>query len=159
MTVNTASTARYLQKVTDSGGVLMLLEIAHPSFAQALRVVNGGRDLSTLGYTWLYLPFAITLPSDKPNEVPRAVLQMDNVGREMTADLEALPPGAALKATLRMVHRSTPGVVDYQFSAPLSNLRIAGPTVTATMGRDDMMRMSTVLLRFDPSTSPSIFAE
>ena len=158
MTV-TASTARALQKVTDSGGVLMLLEIAHASFSQAMRVVNDSRDLTTLGYTWVALPFAITLPSDNPKEVPRAVLQMDNVGREMTADLEALPPGASLKATIRMVHRSTPGVVDYIFTAPLSNVKIAGPTVTATMGRDDMLRMGAVLLRFDPSTSPSIFSE
>ena len=158
MTVS-ASTARALQKVTDSGGVLMLLEIAHPSFAEVMRVVNDSRNLITMGYTWVALPFAITLPSDKPKEVPRAVLQVDNVGREMTADLEALPPGGSLKATIRMVHRSTPAVVDYQFTAPLSNVKIAGPTVTATMGRDDMMRLSAVLLRFDPSTSPSIFTE
>lgn len=158
MTVST-TTARQLQKVTDSGGVLMLLEVLHPSFSAAIRLVNDTRNLTTLGFTWLALPFAITLPNDKAKEVPRARLQMDNVGREFTGELEALPPGTSLKATIRMVHRSTPGVVDYQFTAPLSGVKVMGPTVTATMGRDDIMRMSAVLLRFDPATSPSLFGE
>lgn len=158
MTVST-TTARQLQKVTDNGGMLMLLEVTHPSFSAPIRLVNDTRNLTTLGFTWLALPFAITLPNDKAKEVPRARLQMDNVGREFTAELEALPPGTSLKATIRMVHRATPGVVDYQFSAPLSGVKVTGPTVTATMGRDDIMRMSAVLLRFDPATSPSLFGE
>ena len=158
MTVS-ASTARQLQKVSDSGGVLMLLEISNPSFSAPMRLVNDTRPITTLGYEWVALPFSVTLPNDKAKEVPRAKLQMDNVGRDMTTELEMLPPGASLKSTIRMVHRSTPGVVDYQFSAPLSGVRVDGPTVTATMGRDDIMRMSAVLLRFDPSTAPSLFAE
>lgn len=158
MTVS-ASTARYLQKVSDPYGVLMLLEVTHPSFDAPMRIVSDTRDLTALGHTWTALPFAVKLPNDKSKEVPRASLQMDNVGRQFTAELESLPPGAALKATIRMVHRSTPGVVDYEFTAPLSGVKVMGPTVTANMGRDDMMRFSAVLLRFDPATSPSIFVE
>lgn len=159
MTVTTASTARALQKVTDNGGVLMLLEIAHPSFVDPMRLVNDSRNLTALTFAWLALPFAIKLPDDKAKSVPRASLQIDNVGRDFSGALESLPPGAALKATIRMVHRSTPNVVDYEFTAPLTGVKVMGPTVTANMGRDDMMRMPAVLLRFDPSTSPSIFAE
>lgn len=158
MTVST-TTARQLQKVTDDGGVLMLLEIAHPSFSTPMRIVNDTRGLTALGKEWLALPFSVTLPNDKAKEVPRARLQMDNVGREMTAELESLPPGASLKAVLTMVHRWTPEVIDFQFAAPLSGVRVNVATVTATMGRDDIMRMSAVLLRFDPSTAPALFGE
>jgi hypothetical protein len=158
MTVST-STARQLQKVTDGGGVLMLLEVNHASFTDPIRIVNDTRNLTAFGHDWIALPFAITLPNDKAKEVPRARLQIDNVGRDFTYELELLPPGSSLKATITMVHRSTPGVVDYQFTAPLSGVKVMGPTVTATMGRDDIMRMSVVLLRFDPATSPALFAE
>jgi len=158
MTVS-ASTARALQRISDGGGVLMLLELNHASFGAPVRVVNDTRALTTLGFNWLALPFSVTLPNDKARESPRARLQMDNVGRELTAELELLPPGAALKATIRMVHRATPGVVDYEFAAPLSGVRVDGPTVSATMGRDDLMRVPVVLLRFDPSTTPAIFSE
>lgn len=158
MTVST-TTARQLQKVADNGGVLMLLEINHASFSAPVRLVNDTRNITTLGYEWLALPFSITLPNDKAKEVQRARLQMDNVGREITAELEALPPGASIKATIRMVHRSTPGVIDFQFAAPLSGVRVDATAVSATMGRDDIMRMSAVLLRFDPSTAPALFTE
>lgn len=158
MTVST-TTARQLQKVTDNGGVLMLLEINHASFSEPVRLVNDTRNITTLGHEWIALPYSITLPNDKAKEVPRARLQMDNVGREITADLEGLLPGEALKATITMVHRSTPGVIDFQFAAPLSGVRVDATTVSATMGRDDIMRMSAVLLRFDPATAPALFTE
>ncbi|MDP1886639.1 DUF1833 family protein [Polaromonas sp.] len=158
MTVST-TTARRLQKVTDNGGVLMLLEINHASFTEPMRLVNDTRNITTLGHEWLGLPFAVTLPNDKAKEVSRAKLQMDNVGRDMTAELEKLPPGASVKATITMVHRSTPGVIDFQFAAPLSGVRVDATTVSATMGRDDIMRMSAVLLRFDPATAPALFTE
>ncbi|MES1977313.1 MAG: DUF1833 family protein [Pseudomonadota bacterium] len=158
MTV-TASTARWLQKVSDPHGVLMLLELNHTSFATPIRMVSDTRNLAALGHDWLGVPFQIKLPDDKARQTPRAALQMDNVGREIGAELEALPPGASLKAVIRMVHRSTPDVVDYSFSAPMNGVKVDGPTVTATVGRDDIMRISAVRLRFDPSTAPAIFTE
>lgn len=156
MTVS-VSTAKALQKVTDSGGVLALLTISHPSFA-TVRLVNDTRDVVSGGYTFLALPFAVTLPQDESKEVPRARLQIDNVGRDITADLEALPAGAVLMATLAIVHRSTPSTVDYSFSAPLSGIRVDQLTVTATMGPTDLMRRSAVQARFDPVTAPGLFA-
>ncbi len=154
-----ATTARRLQQVTDGAGVLMLLEIAHPSFSETIRIVNDTRNLTALGHDWIALPFYVTLPSDKPKETPRARLQMDNVGRDFSSELEALPPGASLKATIRMVHRTTPNTVDYQFAAPMSGVKIDGPSVSATVGRDDLMRLPAVRLRFDPATAPSLFGE
>lgn len=158
MTLST-TTRRALQRVTDNQGVLCMLEISHASFDVPLRIVNDSRDQTIFTHLWKGLPFAITLPNDKAKEVPRAKLRMDNVGRDMTGELEALPPGAALKAVITIVHRSTPEVIEYQFAAPLSGVLVMGPTVTATMGRDDIMRVSAVRLRFDPTTSPALFTE
>lgn len=157
MTVS-ASTVKQLQRLDDSGGVLMLLEIAHPSLSATVRLVNDTRDLSAAGHTWIGLPFAVTLPNDTAKEVPRARLQMDNVGRELTGELEGLPPGAALTATLRLVHRSTPDTIEYEFVSPLSGVRVDQATVSATMGPDDLMRRPAVRIRFDPITAPALFA-
>lgn len=158
MTVSTA-TRKALQKVDDSGGVQALLKIDHASLSAPVRLVNDTRPLTTLGDTFQALPFRVTLPNDKAREMPRARLQMDNVGRELTAELERLPPGAALMATLVVVHRSTPGVVDYQFKAPLSGVRVDMASVSAVMGPDDLMRRPATLRRFDPSTSPGLFPD
>lgn len=157
MTVS-SSTVKALQKLDDLGGLLMLLEISHPSLSSTVRLVNDTRDLIALGQFWVGLPFAVTLPNDAAKEVPRARLQMDNVGRELTGELESLPPGAALTATLRVVHRSTPSTVDYEFVSPLSGVRVDQSSVSATMGPDDIMRRSAVRIRFDPITAPALFA-
>lgn len=158
MTVS-SSTRKALQKVSDSAGVLALLKIDHASLSAPVRIVNDTRNITTLGDTYLALPFTVGLPSDRSGEMPRARLQIDNVGRELTEELEGLPPGAALMATIIVVHRSTPGVVDYQFTAPLSGVRVDMATVTAVMGPDDLMRRPATLLRFDPATAPGIFPD
>ena len=158
MTVS-AATAKKLHQVDDNGGVQVLLKIDHAALSAPVRLVNDTRNLVTLGDTYIGLLFSVTLPNDKAREVPRAKLQMDNTGRELTAELERLPPGAALMATLMIVHRSTPGVVDYQFMAPLSGLRVDQSAVSATMGPDDLMRRPATLLRFDPVTAPALFPD
>ena len=154
-----AATRKALHKVDDSGGVLTLLKMDHASLSAPVRIVNDTRNVTTLGDTYLALPFRIVLPSDKAREMPRAQLQIDNVGRELTAELERLPPGAALMATIIIVHRSTPGTIDYQFTAPLSGVRVDMANVSAVMGPDDLMRRPATLLRFDPATAPGIFPD
>ena len=151
------NTATALHRVNDGQGVLMLLSIEHPSLSGPVHVVSDTRSIVSAGVTYTPLPFAIVLPNDKSKEVPRARLQMDNVGREITGELERLPPGAALLATIRIIYRATPDVVDYEFTSPLSGIKVDQLTVTAAMGPDDIMRRPAVLLRFDPVTAPALF--
>lgn len=151
------NTAAALQRVNDGQGVLALLSIEHPSLSGPVRIVNDTRSVTSNGIVYAALPFVITLPNDKSKEVPRARLQMDNVGREITAELERLPPGAALQATIRVVYRATPNDVDYEFTSPLSGVKVDQLSVTATMGPDDIMRRPATLLRFDPFTAPALF--
>ena len=158
MTVS-AATRKALHKVDDSGGVLALLKIDHASLSAPVRIVSDTRGITTLGDTYLGLPFRIMLPADKPREMPRAQLQIDNVGRELTAELERLPPGASVMATVIIIHRATPGVIDYQFTAPLSGVKVDMGNVSAVMGPDDLMRRPATLMRFDPATAPGIFPD
>jgi hypothetical protein len=150
-------TAAALQRVNDGAGVLALLSIVHPSLSGPVRIVNDTRSVESNGVVFAALPFRFTLPNDRSKEVPRARLQMDNVGREITAELGRLPPGAALQATVQVIYRATPNKIDYEFTSPLSGIKADLMTVTATMGPDDIMRRPAVLLRFDPVTSPALF--
>lgn len=152
-----ASTRAALQRVSDPQGVLALLKIDSPYLSGPVRLVNDTRAITTLGDNWAALPWELTLPDDKGRQAPRAKLSMDNVGRELTAELERLPPGASLKASIILVHRSTPGVIDYQFTAPLSQVRVDQQRVTASMGPDHLFGRPAVAIRFDPVTAPALF--
>lgn len=155
MTVSTA-TRGALQAVNDADGVLMLVRIDNAAFSANIRLVNDTRDWTIGADTYLGCPVRITLPQDVSKEVPRARLEIDNVGRDVTAELELLPPGESLLATIRLVHRSTPTVVDWEFTAPLSNFHTNTLSVSAVMGPDDVMRRPAVALRFDQRSAPGL---
>lgn len=156
MTVST-STLAALQRVDDPFGVLWLLEISGGHLTTPVRLVSDTRDVVSNGYSYIGLPFEVTPPRQADKEVPRAQVRIDNVGRELTADLEALPPGAELTATLKAVYRATPNVVEYKFTASLSSVSVDPLVVNASIGVTDLWRRPAVGLRFDPQTAPGLF--
>ena len=147
-----------LQASSDAHGFLELMTIEHASWTSPVRVVNDTRDWVIGGNTFIGLPFKLQLPNQAQGESPRAKLQIDNVGRSLTASLEALPPGAALLCTLQVVSRATPTVVDFDFVAQLGGISVTPTAVTCTLGPDDTLRQSAVRVRFDPATTPGLFA-
>jgi hypothetical protein len=153
------TTVGSLHAVNDSDGILVLLKIDHASFTSGVRLVSDTKNIATLGDTYIGIPFAWTFPDDKSGQVPRARLQMDNTGRELTAELERLPPGAALQATVTVVNRATPGVIEWQFVSPLTGISMDVSTISANMGPDAMLRKPAVLVRFDMVNAPGVFAE
>lgn len=152
------ATTKALQSIGDNQGVLELLLIEHSSFASPIRIVNDTRDWVIEGNAFIALPFVLKLPSQVKNENPRATLQIDNVGRDLTAMLEALPPAASLTATIRLVGRATPQVVDFEFIGQLTSISVNQTSVSCSLGLDDIMRQPSVRLRFDPFNSPALFA-
>jgi hypothetical protein len=152
----TAATRRQLQRVNDPAGMLLLLMLEHPSI-ETVHVVNDTRSWDISGTTWVGLPFRFQLPADVAGQSTAARIEIDNVGQELSPVLEALPPGGALQATFRVVSRSTPTVVDYEFSAPMSGVSMTTTVVQATIGTDDEDRMPAVMLRYDQTTAPGLF--
>lgn len=151
------STAQ-LQTISDGVGFLELLEINHDSFTSPVLVVNDTRNWTIGGREYVGLPFRVKLPSQANKENPRAQLQIDNIGREITSLLEGLPVGASMLATIRIVSRSTPTVNDYEFVSPLSSISVTPTTVTASIGPDELMRGAAVRVRYDPQTASGLFS-
>jgi hypothetical protein len=157
-----AATRTALQRVDDPFGLLALLTITGPGITEPVRVVNDVRGPETplfmsRGLAFVALPFELTPPKEASKEVPRAQLRIDNVGRELTADLEALPPGAELVATIERVYRARPDEVVHSFKAPMSGVSVNVFSVTASIGQSDVLRRAAVLRRFDPFTAPGMF--
>lgn len=156
MTVS-ASTRAALQRTGDAFGTLQLLEITGDGISTPVRLVADTSDLVHQGQTYVGIPFDLVLPKQADKEIPRVQIRVDNVGRELTEDLEGLPPGAELTATIKVVHRKTPDVVDYQFTAPMSGVLVDPLSVSAAVGVADLWRRPAVDLRYDPLTAPGLF--
>ncbi len=153
----TALTRAQLRRVNDKAGMLALLVLTYPGMDTA-RVVNDTRDWVIGGDTYIGLPFRFKLPQDVRGQPSRAMLVVDNVGRDLSDELDALPPGAALQATVRLVSRARPTEVDEEFSTPLSDVKVTTATISAQLGTADMLQAPAVKVRFDPTLTPSVFA-
>jgi len=158
VTLSTAATSA-VQRVSDPQGLLTLLTLTGGGIPAPVRLVNDTRELVSAGQTYLPLPFEVVLPKEAAKEVPRAQLRMDNIGRELVAELEALDPGAELMATISIVYRATPDVVEFTFTAPLGAIRVDAFSVSATVGPTELMRRPAVNVRFDPITAPGLFPD
>jgi hypothetical protein len=153
----TATTREQLHRVNDPHGQLALLTITHASFG-TLRLVNDTRNWTIGGNLFTACPFRTKLPQQAPGQPMRAALEMDNIGRELVDGLEQLPPGAALQATLQLVSRATPTVVDWELTSPLSSVNANVNALSAYLGNDDAMRAPAVKMRFDPTLTPGLFS-
>lgn len=158
MTLSTAAVAA-LQRMDDPQGLLYLLTITGGGISAPVRLVNDSRELVSGGNTFLPLPFELVLPKDAAKEVPRAQLRMDNIGRELVTELEALEPGAELMATIQVVYRSTPNAIEHEFTAPLGGVRVDAFSVSASVGPTELLRRPVTNIRFDPTTAPGLFPD
>jgi hypothetical protein len=147
-----------LQRVDDPDGLLVLVLIDHPSFAGGVRIVQDTRDWTIGGTSFIGLPLAIQLPQDVGREASRAQLRLDNIGRDLLAEFEGLPPGASLDVMLRLVSRARPDTVEYEYMAGASVAEVDVDAITLTLGDEELLRRNAVALRYDPTTAPGIFA-
>ncbi|MEQ8034253.1 DUF1833 family protein [Xanthomonas sp. WHRI 6106] len=145
------------QRVTDPDGPLELLEMTAPSFGAVLRIANDTQDWVSNGNTYVGYPFRFTPPADQAGQTPRAQLELDNVGRGITDDLERVQPNEMVMCRYLITDRTQPDVIARRFYLPLTQVRAAGPLITAQIGVDFFMRQQAVKLRANPHVLPGIF--
>jgi hypothetical protein len=145
------------QRVTDTSGLLMFLEVTASSFTGPMRAVNDTQNWVSNGVEYIGVPFGFTLPSDVTGQTPRAQLVMDNVGRGMTDELERLQPNEAVMARLMISDRANPNQYERTLYLPLTHVSVSGTTATASCGVDFLMRQQSVRLRSTPYTLPGAF--
>ncbi len=145
------------QRVTDTAGTLLFLEVSAPSFADTLRIVNDTRDWVSNGVVYIGVPFGFKLPDDVSGQTPRAVLTLDNIGRGITQDLESLQPYDVVQIKLKISDRAAPDVIEREYILPITQVSVNTRTATASCGYDALMRQQAVRLRYNPFTAPGAF--
>lgn len=149
------------KETTNSTGAaeapLLMLEIEHVDLAEPIRVVNDAQDLVHNGDTFVALAFGATLPDDLEQGEPRAVLTVDNVGRELTEWLEL--SGGGRGATVRMIQvlRSAPDVVEWEVTMDLNDVRVNLADVSGTLTFDSLINLPGIALTYRPDVAPGIF--
>lgn len=145
------------QRVTDTSGTLLLLEITASSFTGPMYVVNDTQDWVSQGINYVGIPFGFKLPDDVRGQTPRAQLVMANVGTGFADELERLAPNEPVMAKMHVSDRAAPDTHAQTLFLPLTHVSVSGTTATAQCGVDFLMRQQAVRLRANPYTLPGVF--
>lgn len=136
---------------------LILLEISHVALTEPVRVVNDTQDITHDGSLFVALPFRADLPDDFENQLPKARLAIDNIGRDLVYWLETLGGGEGSSAHLMQVMRSAPEVVEWEITMQLSNVRIDAAEVSGELNFENLFARPASAIQYRPDTAPGVF--
>lgn len=172
--------------------LLSFLEITHPDLSVPVRVVADTQDITVtenvggaaVEKSFIACPFKLALPDDVDQQMPTALLTVDNIGRDLTTWLEFSRGGAGAKCRVTQALRSAVADVNaadfgpyasgyfassdyvsgadistwrtwgYDLTLDMSGMKIDNLHVTATLGFESTLGQASVTVRFDPVTAP-----
>lgn len=146
-----------LAEVSAPEAPLVLLQIDHPDLAQPVRVVNDTQDLTSNGDLYIAIPFRCTLPDDFENQLPKARLSVDNVGKDLMYWIETSGGGNGSTVTMSQVMRSRPDQIEWSITMNLYNVSCSMTEVSGELGYENLFAKKAIRVRYDPSSSPGLF--
>lgn len=146
-----------LAKVSAEEAPLILLEINHAALSQPVRVVNDMQDLTSNGNLFIACPFRYVLPDDFENQLPKAKLAVDNIGRDLMYWIETTSGGQGSTVKMMSVMRSRPDLIEWSSTMNLYNVQVTMKEISAELGFDNMFAKPAVALQYRPDNTPGIF--
>ena len=150
---------KQMQRTADSAGLLALLELRHITWTQPVRINSDTRQWTSNGAIYAPAGFSFKLPDQADNHSAPTNLVMNNVGREIVAALESLPPGAIIEASLVITTRADPNMPIQTIESDMIAAQCTTTQVQATLSSVNRGGRSVVRLRFDPQISPGVFSQ
>ena len=136
---------------------LTLLEINHPDLLQPVRVVNDNQNVTSNGVEYIACAFRCDLPDDFENQLPKATLAIDNVGKELMYWVETTGGGQGSTVRFIQIMRSRPDQIEWEITLNLTNVKATVSEVTGDLGYTNIFTRPAITMRFDPFTAPGIF--
>lgn len=146
-----------LAEVSAPEAPLVLLQIDHPDLATPVRVVNDTQDLTSNGDLYVAIPFRCTLPDDFENQLPKARLSVDNVGKELMYWIETSGGGNGSLVTMSQVMRSRPDQIEWSITMNLFNVSCTMTEVSGELGYENLFAKKAIALQYRPNNSPGLF--
>lgn len=146
-----------LAKVSGEESPLVLLEINHSELSTPVRVVNDTQDITSNGNLYIACPFRFVPPDDYENQLPKAKLAVDNIGRDLMYWIESTGGGQGSWVKAMNVMRSRPDQIEWSISMNLYNVQVTMKEISAELGYDNLFAKPAVARQFRPDNSPGLF--
>jgi Domain of unknown function (DUF1833) len=137
--------------------VVVLLTISHASLPGPICVCSDSRPVTSNGQVFLSVPFALTLPDDREDQIPHATLVIDNCDRTVVAAIRSI---GNVPATLKIqiVLASTPDTIEVEYP-PLTMRQVVydALSVSAQLAFEDVLNEGFPGDLVTPATVPGAF--
>jgi hypothetical protein len=146
-----------LAKVSGEETPRILLQINHPALSTPVRVINDTINLTSNGFEYIAFPFEVTLPDDFENKLPKAMLSISNVGKDLMFWIESTSGGQGSTATFSQIMRSRPNQIEWSITMSLFNVMATNLDVSAELGFENLFAKPAVSIQYRPENSPGLF--
>jgi len=136
---------------------VVLLEITNTLLTGTIRVARASEDIHSNGNDYIACWFETSLPDDQAEQLPRAKLEIDNVGRSLTRWLEQLQGAPETKVKFILVQESDPDFIEWSIEMDLMNLTVNRFKVSGNLGFNDTLNVRTTNVLYRPITAPGLF--
>lgn len=135
---------------------LILLTLSHPNWVAPVRVVHNTQNITSRGNEYLAFPFLINLPDDTAESVPEVTLTIDNVSREIVAQVRSI--STSPDVTLEIVLASSPNTLEAgPFAFKLTRVTYNALTVEGVLSHEDILNEPFPGDSITPEHFPSAF--
>ncbi len=146
-----------LIQVNNTDVAVFLIEINHPSLGQPIRLCDDSQDLVSNLNTYKSCPFKVTFPNDSDSEVPRARLEVDNIGRSLVTWLEQTNGAENTTVKMMIVQKSNPDLIEYDVELNFSQILITPFKVSGTIGFDRLLNARAVNQTYNPDDFKGLY--
>lgn len=136
---------------------LMLLQIDHVDLVTPIRVVNDTQNIVSNGNTFIAYPFKFVLPSDYENQLPKAKIAIDNVGRDLMEWIESSAGAAGATIRFMQIMPSRPNQIEWEITMSLYNVQVNPVEVTAELGFENLFAKPAISIQYRPENCAAIF--
>lgn len=148
--------------VSGTDPILFLIEIDHPDLTAPIRVVSDSQDLVSNGNTFVAVPFRARLPDDLSQGLPRAEIEIDNVGKPPDGNsindwLELSRGGAGATVRMMAVLASAPDTLEMDMTLQLLQVSVTPTAIRAKLGYTDIANTPAVRVQYRPDVTPGLF--
>jgi hypothetical protein len=146
-----------LAEVSAPESPLLLLEINHPELPSPVRVVNDTQNITSNGNLYLGFSFRFVLPSDYENQLPKARIAIDNVGKDLMQWIETSDGGAGSTVQLSTIMRSRPNQIEWTMTMSMFNIQANAREVSAELGFENLFTKPAISIQYRPETCIALF--
>lgn len=136
---------------------ILIVDILHPTFSQPARIIADTQDLTMPnGDFYTALPIDVKLPSDTSKN-SGAKLEIDNVGRVLTDEIERAKGLDGGTCRLRSLFRDDLNTIIQDYVMTITKMSVNVHKATLSLGFEDLLNRPAVRISYRPETTPGLF--